>query len=112
MHDHGTDVIFLLSDEFNTDDLDTDEINKYSDTCADAAEENYTNVDCQDVWIKLDKCDPSIIKESNTPAERQAKHESIKKLDYISYRVWGSGFHEVETPYSYLRSGFKDGFEI
>lgn len=111
LHGHGTDVIFLLSDEFNTDELDTDEINKYSDICAGAVEEDDTEVDYHNVWIKLDKYDPPTIKESDTPAERQAKHESVKKFDYISYRVWTSGFHEVEIPYSYLRAGFKDGFE-
>lgn len=115
LHGHGTDVVFLLSDEFNTEDLDTEEINKYSDICAgsnaDAGEEEPTAVEYHNVWIKLDKYDPPIVKESDTPAERQAKHESIKKLDYISYRVWVSGFHEVAIPYSYLRAGFRNGFE-
>ncbi|WP_155601785.1 hypothetical protein [Aeromonas salmonicida] len=98
LYKHGTNVIFLISEK--------DEYQDDSDTNIDYVQADYTKI-----WIKLDKFAPPINRSDDTLEGKLATCESSIILDYITYRVWLSGLHEVSIPFSYLREGFRVGFE-
>ncbi|USP10159.1 hypothetical protein L1S45_00570 [Aeromonas dhakensis] len=113
LHSYGTNVIFHISDELNSEDLDSEKINECDEFVAetDDDETEQTLEEQHGLWVKLERYDLPVIEESDTPSEKKAKYESLKRLAYISYKVWTSGFHEVSIPYTYLRAGFMKGFE-
>lgn len=91
LFEHGHDVVFCLDDHVENE---SDE--SYEPGCH--------------LWARLERFDNLEIDSDSTAEERANIIKRVNEYDFIRFRVWLSGFHEVLIPYSFLRNGFQYGF--
>ncbi|WP_368206178.1 hypothetical protein [Aeromonas sp. s5] len=88
---YGRDVVFCLDD------------------CAEDEDDESYEPGCH-LWARLERFDNVEINLNSTEKERAKLIRKVRDYDFVSFRVWLSGFHEVLIPYSFLRKGFQHGF--